>query len=69
MAKQTKAERVIEWMEANGFREAPSTSRKYRKFLKQHPNTGLTFYWVGKCGAVRCGATISDSYSVTHLFA
>jgi len=63
MSKPTKAEKFIAAMQANGWREVASPSRKYRKLEKR----SHTPCWVGRAGAVRVGDTVSDSHSMTHL--
>ena len=64
----TKAERAIEFLKARGSLEVKSSSRKYVKMTNPYgarirPENG--FLWIGKSGAVRSGATISDSISIT----
>lgn len=54
----TKRERVIAVLQAEGSREVPSKSRKYRQFTSDDPNQ---YYWVGKCGACRYGRTVTGS--------
>lgn len=60
--KKTKAERVIAHLLATGASELPSRSRKYRTF--SHPKPGR-LYFVGKCGALRAGASLTDSVSLS----
>lgn len=62
MSKRTKAERIAEYLTGKGYREVASSSRKYRKFVRDHD---LNAMWVGKCGAVRVGRTVSDSISLS----
>lgn len=59
MSKPTKAEKLADRLQHLGFREVPSTSRKYRNFIK-----GDRVLWLGRCGALRAGRTISDSISL-----
>ena len=64
MAKQTKAERIAQHLTNEGYREQTSPSRKYRKFTR-----GDQTLWLGKCGTVRAGRTISDSISLSGFAA
>ncbi len=64
MAKQTKAERIAQHLTNEGYREQTSPSRKYRKFVR-----GDQTLWLGKCGAVRAGRTVSDSVSLSGFAA
>jgi hypothetical protein len=65
MAKKTKAQRIVEYLERHGYCEVPFRSKKYRAFRKPGKDT---YTFVGKAGAVRAGRTVSDSVSVSHLF-
>lgn len=64
MAKQTKADRIAQHLTNEGYLEVTSTSRKYRKFVR-----GDRTLWLGKCGAVRAGRTVSDSVSLSAFAA
>lgn len=69
--KQTRQETIIAELLADGYHEAFTDSRKYRKFVATkigHLDAGGTL-WVGKAGAVRSGRTIGDSVSITDSFA
>lgn len=62
MATQTLQERRIQvYLDAGGV-ERQSPSRKYR--LVELNGARL---WFGRSGAVRIGATVSSSSSITHL--
>ena len=63
MARQTKQQAIIMQLATEGYHHAPSTSTKYAKLVK-----GDDTLWVGKAGAVRCGRTVSDSFSITDAF-
>jgi hypothetical protein len=63
MKKQTKAERIAEYLiKTKGAAEVTSRSRKYRTFTR--PDIPGTFFFVGKAGALRTGKNVSDSYSL-----
>lgn len=63
MKKLTLQERVVRYLvEGVGMKEAPSRSRKYRKFIFTDLERA---YWVGRKGAVRVGKTVSNSISLT----
>ena len=64
MAKQTKQEQVIKYLETKGCRPVKSNSVKYLKFTRPGSDT---FYWVGKNGALRAGKSIADSISLTGM--
>ena len=61
----TMQERVINYLTkySQCHEEKSSPSKKYRKFV----NPEGKIYWVGKKGAVRAGATISSSVSISFL--
>lgn len=63
MAKQTSRDRIIEALEGAGYRHATTNSRKYIKLQK-----GSDTLWIGKNGAVRCGKTLADSFSISDAF-
>ena len=62
----TRQEKIIRALAGRGFVEVTSKSRKYRTLA--HP-TSPKFYFVGKNGAVRVGATSSGSVSLTSAYA
>jgi hypothetical protein len=59
MAKQTKEQENERRILTAGYQEVASSSRKYRKFVKNDRTL-----WLGKHGAVRTGRTVSESISV-----
>ncbi len=63
MAKQTKQQQIISQLMMEGYTHAHSGSNKYAKLVKADETL-----WVGKAGAVRCGRTISGSFSITDSF-
>jgi len=64
MAKQTKEEKVVEFLKSRGLVEIlPSKSRKYRQFKKA--DDSVYSYWVGRKGACRKGKISSQSISIT----
>ncbi len=63
MAKQTRREQVVEELKAAGYRHGATNSTKYVKMTK-----GTDTLWIGKNGAVRCGKSISDSFSISDAF-
>ena len=63
MPKPTKAEKVIAYLKSCGCSEVTSKSRKYRTFTRPGREG---FYYVGKCGALRAGKTVSDSISLSR---
>jgi len=66
MPKGKLQDRVARYLiEAKGFQEIPSTSRKYRKFMD--PLNKGHFHFLGRNGAVRIGRTISGSRSLTAV--
>lgn len=60
--RQTKAAGLADKLAAIGYHEVKSTSRKYRKFCR-----GAHTIWLGKCGALRAGRTVSDSISLQGI--
>lgn len=60
---RTQQERLAEALVKRGFREVQGRSTKFRSFTKDDK----LFYFVGKAGALRKGASVSDSFS--HTFA
>ena len=58
-------EQIVEALIACGSREFPSPSRRYRCFSPR-PGQDERLYWVGRCGALRAGRTVSDSVSIAH---
>ena len=66
----TKQDRIISALTAGGaWKEAPSPSRKYRKLVHVTQTGAHTVYWVGKCGSLRSGPTVTESHSITYLLA
>ena len=63
MAKQTKAEKIIELILSKGCKETRSKTKKYRQFIR--PDKPGIYYFVGKNGALRSGRNISSSISLT----
>ena len=63
--KKTSQERIVERLCAGGdCEEVTSTSKKYRKLIRQSDGE---IYWVGMNGALRVGPTISNSISLTAM--
>ena len=62
MAKSTLNARIATWLCAVGAIEAPSKSRRYRRFILN----GKVF-WLGKAGALRSGPTSTGSVNAAHL--
>lgn len=60
----TKTEKIVAALLARGLKEVQARSKKYRQFT--HPVKGK-FYFVGKSGALRAGANIGDSVSLTSF--
>ncbi len=63
--KQSKADKIINWILRQGCKETPSRS-KYRQFTRPGHEQGY-FYFVGKNGALRTGKSASNSISLSHL--
>jgi hypothetical protein len=63
--KAKLSELILEWLKMMRWEEVTSTSSKYRKFRKQNVKT---FVWLGRCGAVRIGRTVTNSHSRTDMF-
>lgn len=59
----TVAEKLCKYLISKGFNEVPSKTTKYRMFSV--PHSSITFYFVGRKGALRRGSCISKSYSVS----
>jgi hypothetical protein len=58
---RTQQDRLAEALINRGFREVQGRSKKFRTFTKDDK----MFYFVGKAGALRRGATLTDSFSHT----
>lgn len=55
---RTQQERMAAALVLWGFREVQGRTTKFRSFTKDDK----LFYFVGKAGALRRGATVSDSF-------
>lgn len=56
----SRREVAIRFYESIGYKQVPTTSTKYVKLYYKKVTL-----WIGKLGAVRCGRTVSESYSIT----
>lgn len=67
-AKLTLQRRVIRYMEAHGYKEVVSRSRKYRTFKLSANIDKDKRYFVGKSGAVRSSYSgrVDDARSITE---
>lgn len=63
MAKKTKTQKIIEYLEEKGYVEDPKDRSKYRAFTD--PNKPGYKYFVGKRGALRHGKCATKSISIT----
>jgi hypothetical protein len=58
----TLREQLVDALKTLGFVEVKSKSKKY--VAMQSPNGQGSIYFVGKCGALRCGKNSSSSISI-----
>lgn len=69
MSKQTLQDRYVAALEARGCKRVPSRTRKYVVLLRGYSLMASAQYWyVGKSGAIRTGASVATSVSVSDKF-
>ena len=65
MSKHTVTDTIIAGLKALGYKEQPSSSRKYRQFVREvHEGEAVHRAFVGKAGALRCGRNVTESVSM-----
>lgn len=60
---KTQQERLVEALKARGMREVGSRSSRYVVLTRDE----ISFYYVGKGGALRKGRTIASSFPMDHM--